>query len=205
MKYSLYSWVQELCKEGKSVALLDSDQNEGSPKVASLVELVKSIRKRVTNRLLLKYQIESFRNNKQIPLGILKLFEMTEFPKLDLEIITCNKISKEDYLRWIDIPSYFKQGQESSDELLGERNLGEKISDFLTKKGAKSNLLSYGYQTSALAYQKQTLVDKNIQENKEDFFRIEFLHQKYKITGYVLVDYNYPVRYKVFFNMYNDM
>jgi len=198
MKYSLYSWVQELCKEGKSVAFTDPDQNEGeeSSKIASLVELVKAVRKRVTNRLLLKYQIDSFRNNKQIPLGVLKLFEMNEFPKLDLEVITCNKISKEDYLRWVEIPSSLKQTQDASDELLGSRDLGEKISDFLTKKGTKSNVQTYGYLTRTLAYKKETLVDRsqNNQDNKEDFYRIEFLHQKYKITGFVLVDYNYPKR-----------
>jgi len=189
-KYSVYSWVQNLSREGRSTYFTEGD----TPKVASLAEILKTIRKRVCNRLLLKYQVDSLRNKKQIPDNILNIFETGGIAKLDLEIITCNKISKEDYLRLIEIPSFLRGEEKPQTRLLEPKNVLEKLGELLGKRESRSSLGIYGSGAEQQAYSKETRTafTSRAQDSTHDFFKVEFFHQKCKMTGFIIVDFDYP-------------
>ena len=167
-----------------------------SSKIATLTEIVKAIRKRVVNRLLLKYQFDNLRTNKQVPNSVLKIFDMNESPVLNIEILTCNKISKEDYIRCIEVPTILKEKEDVSNQILGERTLSQKIQEFFDRKQNRSSVRVYGHGTKELAYSKQTNIglETRGRDESEDFYRIEFSHPKYKITGYIIINFDYPNR-----------
>ena len=183
-----------MSKEGRSTYFTEGEGSTNLPKVASLAEILKTIRKRVCNRLLLKYQVDSLRNKKQIPDNILNIFETGGIAKLDLEIITCNKISKEDYLRMIDIPSFLGGEEKPQTRLLEHKNVLEKLGDLLGKRESRSSVGVYGSGTDKLAYSKETKIaySSRAQDNTHDFFKVEFFHPKCKMTGFIIVDYDYP-------------
>ena len=124
----------------------------------------------------------------------MNIFETGGIAKLDLEIITCNKISKEDYLRMIDIPSFLSGEEKPETRLLEHKNVLEKLGDLLGKRESRSSVGVYGSGADQLAYSKETRIpySSRAQENTHDFFKVEFFHSKCKMTGFIIVDYDYP-------------
>lgn len=162
----------------------------------TVAEFIKKVRRRVEHKIILKHQMDYIRTNKTVSSKILNIFEIPEAPKTSFEILACNKISIDDYLKLLEIPGSLKESDNISNQLLKIPTLSEKIHEITNTKKQISNLEIYrkdtysqGYKTFCHVnrYNKNEIVD-------EEFYRIELTHPKYRVTVLLVIGNDYPAR-----------
>ena len=84
--------------------MTDTGKNDTDTTSQFLRLLIKNSRKRLENKVLIRYQLDQLRINHKVPERILQLFGVDQMPEYKFKLITANKINYEDYLKINEVP-----------------------------------------------------------------------------------------------------